>query len=86
MRGQYETLLEEIEKIEAQVTCSCCGQDLTESARCNILDSKYIKRDEFLKALDELSVKLDNLAKMEGEKEKINLELKQLKIDHRRAI
>lgn len=82
MRGQYETLLEEIEKIEAQVTCSCCGQDLTESARCNILDSKYIKRDEFLKALDELSVKLDNLAKMEGEKEKINLELKQLNIDH----
>lgn len=81
MKGQYETLLEEIEKTEAQITCACCGQNLTESARSNILSSKYIKRDEFLKALNELSFKLKDLATMEGEKEKLNSKLRQLNVD-----
>jgi len=82
MRGQYETLLEEIEKTEAQITCSCCGQNLSKSARSNILSSKYTKRDEFFKALNELSLKLKNLATMEGEKEKLNTMLRQLNVDH----
>jgi DNA repair exonuclease SbcCD ATPase subunit len=81
MSGQYETLLEEIEKTEAQITCSCCGQNLTEEARTNILKSKYIKRDEFTKALSELSVQLKKLKKLEEDKEVFGQKLKQASVD-----
>ena len=81
MKGQYESLLEDIEKAEAEVTCSCCGQELSEPARCNILKSKYTKRDEFTKALGELADKLKNLSKLEDTKDKQSQKLKQLNVD-----
>jgi DNA repair exonuclease SbcCD ATPase subunit len=81
MKLQYEALLEDIEKTEAQTTCTCCEQDLSKEAKCKILDSKYSKRDQFVEALKEIAGKLHNLKELEEERESLQAALKQFTVD-----
>ena len=81
MKLQYETLLEDIKKTESQTTCTCCEQNLSNDAKNKILNAKYIKRDEYEKALGEIAVKLQNMKELEDEYEGLQAVLKQLNID-----
>lgn len=81
MKTQYESLAEDIAKAEGKSSCSCCGQELSETAKCNILNDKYVKRDEFETALKEIFHKLEALSGMEEKKEELNSTLKKLSID-----
>lgn len=81
MKIQYEALLEDIKATESQTTCTCCEQDLSDQAKCKILNTKYIKRDEFVTALQELSTKLCTLTELEEQREVLEKEIKTLHID-----
>jgi DNA repair exonuclease SbcCD ATPase subunit len=81
MKTQYESLMEEIANTEGKSSCSCCGQELSEKAKCNILNDKYVKRDEFETALKEISLKLEALSGMEEKREELNSTLKRWNID-----
>ena len=81
MKLQYENLLEDIKKTEQQTNCTCCDQTLSDSAKCKILNSKYSKRDEYVSALQEISVKLHGLSELEDKRESIQQEIKNLNID-----
>jgi len=81
MRVQYETLSEEIANTEAQQSCTCCGQDLSESAKCKILGDKYTKRDEFLTALDEIAIKVKDLTEIESKRDELQSALKRETVD-----
>jgi len=82
MKIQYETLLEDIKATESQTTCTCCEQELSEQAKCKILNTKYTKRDGFVTALQELSTKLHTLTELEDQREVLEKEIKTLSIDH----
>lgn len=81
MKIQYENLLDEIEKVEKQTSCTSCGQNLSSEAKCKILESKYSKRDEYLVALKEIASKLFNLTELENKREDLQTNLKQFIVD-----
>lgn len=82
---QYDTLCAEILTTESQQSCSCCGQDLTEAVKCEILRSKYSRRDEYKTALKEVSVKLKELTELEETKEELQTVLKKAVLDQTMA-
>jgi DNA repair exonuclease SbcCD ATPase subunit len=82
---QYDTLCAEILTTESQQSCSCCGQELTETVKCEILSSKYSRRDEYKTALEEVSVKLKELTELEETKEELQTVLKKAVLDQTMA-
>jgi energy-coupling factor transporter ATP-binding protein EcfA2 len=58
---------------------------LTETVKCEILSSKYSRRDEYKTALEEVSVKLKELTELEETKEELQTVLKKAVLDQTMA-